>query len=951
MKKFTQENLLNALSIASGNETVFLLGAGCSISSGCMSAGKMVTEFKRRIYCSENGLVYDPSSFFESALNDKVNERFKEDSAGNDYSYYFEKCFPNVNDRTRFVKQTFLKSNPSYGYLCFAGYVIKKGIKYILTTNFDRLCAKALKKLDFNCDLAVHSDHLIPNEIASLNLVELHGDFNYDSPKNTEFELESLSKNVKEVLKTIHPSRIVVIGYSGQDKSVMDAMMDLARSDNPEFIWCTVQESDENERISRLLSLNNGSGYCMIDGFDELFLRLFKMCGFKNDVIESEIKSGNSNDFKLIQNNCPENISTNANYLIRGNDLYVFQGRLTDQFKEMVRSDGNVFGCEYKGFVYCFGDLQVIRELYPSKSIEIINVERTSLPLDKKCYLIKNFILLSLKQRGFSIFKGNVFETSSSTTQIREGLSIRVDVLNGRITLISDFNYFAIVDHPDMAIISQINKNRSFCYASKNYANREKYLKIFFADFSFSFFDFTAKFESKPIGNISGSTDDIQYNVVKEPLISVGNNESVNQVMLINEYGPRNIRFSPGRIKVGILCPKQSEPKLSAFLGKVSSGSGASGKYLVPEYQGFEQVFRKKIEFVTPFLAYNSLSSKIRALPPEEFAKFMVRGVRKIYQENQVDIVVIYAGKDFESKRNDGGFDLHDYVKVHCADSFKTQFLKEETIDSADDINKILFNFSVAIYTKTIGMPWKPSFFSNNSLFLGMSFGINSQGINVGCSQMFDGAGQGLKLIVSQIEDKKRRNQFLSYEEAYKLGCTVRSTYYKTSKIEPLDRVVIHRSSPFLKEEIAGFKAAFEGIRDLNLIEITGFCGFNAFKFGRYGTCLGYPLLRGSIIKRSNNSAYVWIDGSICERDIMGGLNYRNSGKGMGHPLKITKYYGESNLNDVVSELMMLSKMDFNSSDVIYSKMPVTIKYSQIVCDLLKQGSLPDDLISFEYIM
>ena len=731
----------------------------------------------------------------------------------------------------------------------------------------------------------------------------------------------------------------------------MNAMMDLARSDNPEFIWCTVQENDENERISRLLELNNGSGYCMIDGFDELFLRLFKMCGFKNDVIQSEIKSVNSNDFKLLQNNQPEIISTNANYLIRGNDLYVFQGRLTDQFKEIMRSGGNVFGCEYKGSVYCFGDLNAIKELYPNKCIEIINVEKTSLPLVTKCYLIKNFILLSLKQRGFSIFKGNVFETGSSTSLIHEGLSIHIDVINGRITLNSDFNYFAIVDDPDMATIGQINNKKSSCYARQNYVNREKYLKIFFKDFSFNFFDFTAKFENIPIGTIPGSTNDIQYNVLKEPSITVGNNESVNQVMLVNGYGPRNIQFSPDRIKIGILCPEESKWKLNSFLAKVSFGSRKRERYLVPEYRGFEQVFRKKIEFLRPFLTYSLSSPSILALTPKEFADFMIRGIRKLYKDYQVDIVLVYAGKDFESKRNEGDFDLHDYVKVNCANSFKTQFLKEETIDSSDDINKILFNFSVAIFTKTIGMPWKPSFFSSNSLFLGMSFAINNEGINVGCSQMFDGAGQGLKLIVSQIEDKRRRNQFLSYEEAYKLGCTVRSTYYKTSKIEPLDRVVVHRSSPFMREEIAGFKAAFEGIRDLNLIEITGYSDFNAFKFARDGTCLGYPLLRGTIIKRSNNSAYVWIDGSVCERDIMGGRIYRNSGRGMGHPLKVTKYYGESNLNDAVLELMMLSKMDFNSSDVIYSKMPVTIKYSQIVCDLLKQGSFPDDLISFEYIM
>jgi len=71
----------------------------------------------------------------------------------------------------------------------------------------------------------------------------------------------------------------------------------------------------------------------------------------------------------------------------------------------------------------------------------------------------------------------------------------------------------------------------------------------------------------------------------------------------------------------------------------------------------------------------------------------------------------------------------------------------------------------------------------------------------------------------------------------------------------------------------------------------------------------------------------------------------------MGRPIKIKKHYGKITTNEVVRDLMFLTKMDFNSSDVIYSKMPVTIKYSKIVCNLLKQGDFEDDLISFEYIM
>ena len=247
-------------------------------------------------------------------------------------------------------------------------------------------------------------------------------------------------------------------------------------------------------------------------------------------------------------------------------------------------------------------------------------------------------------------------------------------------------------------------------------------------------------------------------------------------------------------------------------------------------------------------------------------------------------------------------------------------------------------------------MPWYPEKYSKDTLFLGISFGVNSDGIHVGCSQMFDGAGRGMQLIISQVSDKHRKNQYLSEEEAYQLGIKIRQTYYKTSKINELKRIVIHRADPFRKEEIAGFKKAFEGIDDFDLIQISDFSFFNSYKFGKYD-CLGYPVKRGTAIKAAKDTIYVWSDGSIVNSEICQGQTYRNNPRGMGKPLKIKKYYGNISANEAIDDLMYLTKMDFNSSDVIYSKLPVTIKYSRMVCKLLKQGDMGSDLVSFEYIM
>ena len=104
-------------------------------------------------------------------------------------------------------------------------------------------------------------------------------------------------------------------------------------------------------------------------------------------------------------------------------------------------------------------------------------------------------------------------------------------------------------------------------------------------------------------------------------------------------------------------------------------------------------------------------------------------------------------------------------------------------------------------------------------------------------------------------------------------------------------------------------------------------------------------------MKASNDVAYIWTDGSVVEGDVSNGKTYRNSKRGMGRPLKVKKFYGNISINQVANDLMYLTKMDFNSSDVLYSKLPVTLKYSRTVCDLIKEGNFEDELISFEYIM
>ena len=80
---------------------------------------------------------------------------------------------------------------------------------------------------------------------------------------------------------------------------------------------------------------------------------------------------------------------------------------------------------------------------------------------------------------------------------------------------------------------------------------------------------------------------------------------------------------------------------------------------------------------------------------------------------------------------------------------------------------------------------------------------------------------------------------------------------------------------------------------------------------------------------------------------------YRSSKRGIGSPILIRKFYGKDSIEKIANDILKLTKMDMNSTEVLYSRLPVTLKYAKVLCDLLKQGDISetDNLINFQYIM
>ena len=355
MKYFTQDKLINSLNILKGSEVVFLLGAGCSISSGCMAANKLILEFKKRIYCAQHNIRCDDDTLMNDEKFQELAQKEQPPKGVNPYSYYFEKCFPTAYERNLFIKEKFENIKPSYGYLCFANYLIEHQITHVLTTNFDKLCEKAICKLDDGYDFSVSSDSLTPNLPTKLNLVKLHGDYIYDNLKNTDEELTALSKKMTLEFQTINTSKIVVIGYSGQDKSVMGSLKNyLLSHPNTELAWCIIDGTQmQNDSVNELIGVNNQSGYYLIEGFDSLFLNFYDCYGKKNDIIEDVKNSIKYDDFTLIKQHQPEKLRFNCYPLQNRPKVYRIKHPIeSSKLREINNDATNSFLVQYKEYLY-----------------------------------------------------------------------------------------------------------------------------------------------------------------------------------------------------------------------------------------------------------------------------------------------------------------------------------------------------------------------------------------------------------------------------------------------------------------------------------------------------------------------------------------------------------------------------------------------------------------------
>jgi hypothetical protein len=280
-------------------------------------------------------------------------------------------------------------------------------------------------------------------------------------------------------------------------------------------------------------------------------------------------------------------------------------------------------------------------------------------------------------------------------------------------------------------------------------------------------------------------------------------------------------------------------------------------------------------------------------------------------------------------------YDLRRAMKWKCMKhGIPIQIIRYDTLlgrGELEDEATRAWNFSVALYYKADGFPWRLADFDPTTCYVGISFykeKLSTKGfLRSSFAQVFTSYGDGLVLRGKEasIEEKFDRQPHLSEADAYSLLHDCLENYVSTTHHTPT-RVVIHKSSKFTEGEKKGFANAAEPFGNLVMIAF----GERGVRFLRKGK---YPPLRGTMIELPDRSYILYTSG-------FSPFLRTYPGQRIPVPLHILEVIPRDDPELLGKEILSLSKLNYNSARFA-SKKPITLGFADEVKKILSE--MPED--------
>lgn len=440
------------------------------------------------------------------------------------------------------------------------------------------------------------------------------------------------------------------------------------------------------------------------------------------------------------------------------------------------------------------------------------------------------------------------------------------------------------------------------------------------------------------------------------------------------QFGPfsRKLAISTSDpIRLAVIVPEGEFPKVRNLIAELGKPQVAVQRLqYLPAFSGFSKVFGVGIDFPgdsgnrvieIPKLALQAAIARER--PCEPLAELMHRAVRELATIRQeFDVAILFLppslSSGFKSDEETSDFDLHDSVKALCSTlRMPIQILNGDSM-TFDCRASVAWRLSLAIYTKAGGIPWKLDGFEERHAYVGLSYSLRKstdRRFVTCCSQIFDAEGTNLRFLLYESADGRFEgtNPYLPRTEMMRV-MTRTLSLYQQQKGQPPTRLVVHKTTPFTNEEIDGCNDALNSVDDLELVTITQSVPWFGVRIdpprgsATKGTAAMYPVERGAVLPLGAFDYLLWTQGNCTG---IGKGSYFKEGKGVPHPLRVTRYQGSGGFHSSAREILALTKMNWNN-DNLYDRLPVTLSYASILARIVKRmGSLSQTPYDFRYFM
>jgi signal transduction histidine kinase len=278
-------------------KTIFLLGAGCSVTAGIPLAKDIAKELVCRLaldYSTTNSKSPDPIEAIESLI--KYNKLPKNLLKGNeiDWNAAYNFIFTTHYVTPKETKPIFFDicdraaGKLNWAHLCIGELVRSGYVATVLTTNFDQLALEGIARTG---RLPVVADGLeslnrINGDPNYPQLIQIHGSRHTYYLRNSIADTDLIGEShaarhaIDELMR--NASVFVAIGYGGRERGLMKLLIEGSnRWPDTRIFWTTFPSdtSEINDNIRTLMNTSRYSSVIIGQDADLFFLELLDLLG------------------------------------------------------------------------------------------------------------------------------------------------------------------------------------------------------------------------------------------------------------------------------------------------------------------------------------------------------------------------------------------------------------------------------------------------------------------------------------------------------------------------------------------------------------------------------------------------------------------------------------------------------------------------------------------------